>query len=89
MTPEEFVSSGRAADLVLAAMAIEFAVLLARRGDRPIGAAAMGAALALAPGACLVLALRAALVGEGWPLIAFWVAASLPLHLLDLRRRPT
>jgi hypothetical protein len=49
----------------------------------------LGPLLALAPGACLVLAVRAAMTGAGWMWIALWLLASLPFHLADLaRRRP-
>ena len=43
--------------------------------------------LAFAPGACLLLALRAALTGAGWPWIAAALAASFPFHIADLIRR--
>lgn len=73
---------GHAADVVLAVMVAEFAWLVTRGGW---GAGA--AALRLLPGALMILALRAALVGASWPWIALAVAASFPVHLADLRRR--
>jgi hypothetical protein len=45
------------------------------------------AALRLLPGALMLLALRAALLGLCWPWIALALAASFPAHLADLRRR--
>ena len=75
---------GHAADLVLAVLALEF-IWLARRGWR-----ADAAALRLLPGACMILALRAALVGAAWPWIALPLAVSFPIHLADVgfsRRR--
>ncbi|MEG3177861.1 hypothetical protein U1872_16595 [Sphingomonas sp. RB3P16] len=45
------------------------------------------AALALLPGALILLALRAALTGMAWPWIATALAASFPAHLADLARR--
>ncbi len=78
---QSFFASGRAVDLVLAVIALEFGVLLWRR-RRP-GAVA----LALGPGVCLLLALRCALTGAGWAWVAFWLAASFPIHLADLARR--
>jgi hypothetical protein len=78
-------SSGRAIDLVLGFMAAEFAILYwlgrARR------ASPIDLILALAPGACLLLAVRAALTGAGWMWVAAFLAASLPAHLADLSRR--
>jgi hypothetical protein len=78
-----FFASGRAADLALAALLVEFAWLSLRR--RP--PALLDRALPLLPGACLLLALRAALVGAPWPWVAAALAASLPLHVADLARR--
>lgn len=77
-----FIASGRAVDLILAVLVIEALWLIAgrRRGWRDV-------TLALLPGALLMLALRAALTGGGWQAVAFWLAASLPAHLADLRRR--
>jgi hypothetical protein len=41
----------------------------------------------LGPAALIVLGLRAALVGADWWMVALPLAASLPLHLMDLRKR--
>lgn len=80
---EAFVQSGWIVDVALALVAVEFLVLAVRR--RGVSHA-VTIALALAPGACLLLALRAALTGDGmW--VWIWLAASLPLHGLDLQRR--
>lgn len=84
---EAFVSSGRVVDLILVVMALEFAALVTQPGRKSRREAAIDAALGLAPGACLLLALKAALTDSGWPWVAFWIAASFPLHLADLRRR--
>ena len=81
----------RLVDLVLLLTALEAAALTLyhRRTGRGI---APGALLPnLAAGACLLLALRAALRaalgGAGWPPIALALLGSLLAHLLDLRRR--
>lgn len=74
-------TSGHAADLVLAVLALEALLLL--RAGRP----AIDVALLLLPGACMMLSLRAALVGASWPWIALPLAASFPVHLADLVRR--
>ena len=42
------------------------------------------ALLRLLPGALMILALRAALTGAGWPWIALALACSFPAHLADL-----
>lgn len=74
-------ASGHAADIILAVIALE-ALWLNRRGWSL--AAMVGL---LGPAALIVLGLRAALVGAAWPWIALPLAASLPLHLFDLRAR--
>lgn len=82
---EGFFASGHAVDLVLLVIAAEFLWLTFRPG------AARGRTLdrllALAPGACLLLALRAALTAAPWVWVAAGVTASLPFHLADVARR--
>jgi hypothetical protein len=84
----DLYASGHVIDAILLLVALEFAVLAwrRRRAARPAAAIA-DIALALAPGACLLLALRAALTGAPWTLIAAWLAAALPFHIADLIRR--
>jgi hypothetical protein len=75
-------ASGHAADLILGVLLIEAAWLREARGW------SWGAILGLlGPAALIVLGLRAALVGADWWWIALPLAASLPLHLIDLRAR--
>ena len=74
-----FFASGHAADLVLLVMVIE-AIALARLGRLP-PVAILAAAL---PGALIVGALRAALVGAAWPWIALPLLLSWPVHLWDV-----
>lgn len=76
-----FFASGHAADLILVVLAVEALILL--RAGRP----AIDVALLLLPGACMMLGLRAALVGASWLWIALPLAASFPVHLADLLRR--
>ena len=78
----DFFASGHAVDLVLLFLALEVVTLAFWWRGGPINAL-----VAAAPGACLLMALRAALTGAHWPWIALWVALSLPAHLLDLTRR--
>ncbi len=71
-------------DAVLLFMLVEFAVLAwIRRGSGSMATVA----IAVAPGACLLIAFRLSLAGVSWPWIAAALAVSLPFHLLDLRRR--
>jgi hypothetical protein len=81
----DLFASGGAVDIVLLVIAAEFVVLTWRGADKR--AAAVEAFFALGAGACLLLALRAALVGAPWFEIALWVTASFPIHLGDLARR--
>lgn len=79
---EILFESGHAADVILGVLAIE-AVWL-RDWKRWSWTAIAGL---LGPAALIVLGLRAALVGADWWWIALPLAASLPLHLMDLRMR--
>lgn len=81
-----FFASGHAVDLILAVLVAE-AVFLMTRGWRGRRWSALEVLLALGPGACLLLAVRGALTGAEWPLIALALAASFPLHLADVIRR--
>lgn len=78
----QLFASGHAADIVLGVLLLEAAWLALARGwgwGRVLGL--------LGPAALIVLGLRAALVGADWWWIALPLAASLPLHLIDLRSR--
>lgn len=74
-------ASGHAADLILIVLAAEFVWLVMR------GAKALDVALALGPAVLIVFALRGALTGADWPLIALPLTLSFPVHIADLRRR--
>ena len=74
-------AEGHAADIILVVLAAE-AVWLKMRGWSLRAIAGL-----LGPAALIVLGLRAALTGAGWPWIALPLALSLPLHLMDLRTR--
>ncbi|MBV8971892.1 MAG: hypothetical protein JO290_06325 [Sphingomonadaceae bacterium] len=63
-------------------MLVEMVVLAARKRQTPATVV-----LAFLPGVLILLALRAALTGAGWSVVAAWLAASFPAHLADLRRR--
>lgn len=73
---------GHAADLILAVMAVEL-VWLTTMGAWPL----RRALLRLLPGACMIVALRAALTGADWRWIALALALSFPAHLADLADR--
>lgn len=80
-------ANGAIVDAILLFTVLEAAILLAYRHRTGRGVPAQDLLAALAAGLCLMLALRAALVGSPWPWIALWLAAALAAHLADLRRR--
>ena len=79
-----YLSHGAAVDLILGVMALEYLVFAPRQAEP---ARRMDLLIALLPGLCLVLALRFALTGAHVLWIAGCLAASFPVHLMDLRRR--
>ena len=81
---DEFFSSGQVADLLLALMALEAALLLVYRLLTGRGPPLAGLLANLGAGACLLLALRALLTGAGWQGAALWLMGALALHLADL-----
>ncbi|MGY6551476.1 MAG: hypothetical protein ACXIT4_06210 [Erythrobacter sp.] len=79
---ETLFASGHAADLILMVLALEAGWLRLRQGW------GWGAIAGLVgPAVLIILGLRSALVGADWWWIALPLAASLPLHLYDLRAR--
>lgn len=78
---EHLFASGHAADIVIAVLALE-GLWLRRRGWSLARIAHV-----LGPAVFIVLAVRAALVGAPWYWVALALAASFPLHVLDLRAR--
>jgi multisubunit Na+/H+ antiporter MnhE subunit len=72
---------GHAVDIVLLVLAIELGWLVRKGGWR-----VSDAFLRLAPGAFMLLALRAALTGQDWRWIALPLILSFPVHLIDLAR---
>jgi hypothetical protein len=81
---QELFASGRVADIMLALMALEAIglVLLARR--QFVSPSRLMSSLAnIGAGACLVLALRFALVGAPWPAVAAALVLALIAHVAD------
>jgi hypothetical protein len=83
----ELFESGRIIDMLLVLLVMEAASLWAYRRISGRGVPSRPLAANLIAGACLLLALRAALTGSGWQGIGGWLAASLIAHLEDLRLR--
>ncbi len=79
---QQLIESGVAIEIAIGLIVIEMiAVLWLRRK------ACLAVLLGLIPGLCLMLALLTALKGGDWRVIALWITASLPFHLLDLHLR--
>ena len=78
---EAFFSSGLAADAVIFVLVME-ALWLTRKGWSLVRLAKV-----LGPAVLIVLGVRAALVGAPWYWVALPLAASFPLHVMDLRDR--
>ncbi len=76
-------ASGLAADIILVVIGLE--ALWLRLRQRWLLTAIL---CRLMPGAMMMLALRAALTGQGWLWIALPLTLSFPFHLLDLRFGP-
>ena len=79
-----YLTHGAAVDLILGVMVLEYLVFAPRQTEP---ARRLDLLIALLPGLFLVLALRFALTGANVLWIAGCLAASFPVHLLDLRRR--
>lgn len=77
----EFFASGHAVDVVLAVLVAE-ALWLRFRGVYWPDITGM-----ILPAVLMMIALRAALTGEDWPMIAIPLTLAFPVHLYDLRRR--
>jgi hypothetical protein len=80
-------ASGHVVDIALVFIAVEFVVLMLRAAKGARGARIVTLVHALGPGVCLMMGLRCALIGTGPIWIAFWLAASLPLHIWDVLSR--
>ena len=81
------MQSGALADIVIAVMVLEGLLLLALRRSRWRSLRTGDVISMLAAGLFLVLALRAALTGAGWPWIAVSLTAAFIAHVVDLRRQ--
>ncbi|MBK8211228.1 MAG: hypothetical protein IPK78_15985 [Rhodospirillales bacterium] len=83
----DLIQSGQIVGVILAILLVEVVLLLLYRRFRGCGPT-YGALFANAlSGACLLLALRAALAGAAPPSIAAWLVGALVAHIADLRFR--
>jgi len=77
----------RMVDFILLIILAEFLFLTSRAPAGGRRARVTDLFFTLAPGACILLALRAAVSGAGWIGIALPLALSFPIHIGDLVRR--
>jgi hypothetical protein len=83
----ELFKTGRIVDLIIGLIALEAVVLLMYARGTARGIAPMALLPNLAAGACLLLALRFALVAAPWGWMAVCLAAGLLAHVADLAQR--
>ena len=80
----ELYASGRVVDLIALIVFAEFAVLAFLRWRTGRGLPPAALAATLAAGLFLLMALRAALQGRDWTVIAAWLLAAMAAHVVDL-----
>ncbi len=80
----EFFASGRAIDVILFFMLLEAGLLLLLRLRYGRGPTPLGSMANLASGAMIMLAVRNALTGSDWQIIAVLLLAALAAHVTDL-----
>ena len=80
-------TSGRVADLILALLAVEVAILFIYHRTTGRGIAPIDLIMNNLAGAGLVLALRSALTGGAWTSVGAWLAAAFVAHISDVIRR--
>ncbi len=83
----EFFASGRSIDLVLLLIGLEAIILMVLWRMRLCPLPPLTSLLILAPGTCLLLAARTALVGASWVWVSSLFLVALFIHLVDLRQR--
>ncbi len=79
--------SGRIVDLILCLMLAEALLLLLLRSRAGLRASRIEVLATIGAGAGLMLALRAALRGAPWTVVAAWLLAALGAHLVDMAAR--
>lgn len=83
----QLVASGRIVDLIGGVMVLEALALGAYHAATGRGIAPLDLVVNLLAGVALLLALRAALTGAGWQVVAGVLAVAGLLHVADLARR--
>jgi hypothetical protein len=84
---EHLIASGRIVDLILGLMLLEAIAIGAYHAGTGRGIGPVDLAINLLAGVALLAALRAALTGADWRIIAAILAVAGLLHVADLSRR--
>lgn len=84
-----FLPEARFLDLIVALVALEALVLVGTRILVGYGPSIVGTLANCSAGACLLLALRAAMIGAAFPALVSLLGVSLVAHLADLAARWT
>jgi hypothetical protein len=80
-------ANGRIIDFILLLVLAEVMILIIIRKKTGAGLKPVDLIMSLLAGIGLLFALRAALLGLGWPIVALFLFLSLLAHLTDLGRR--
>ena len=83
----QFFLSGRVVDVAIAITLLEALALAAYHRATSRGVAPRYFAINMVSGLCLMLALRAALTGSSWMMVALFLSASGAVHAVDICRR--
>ncbi len=85
----DLFANGRIVDAILTLVFVELMALILIRVRTRRGLHVIDLVAGLMPGVGLLLALRAALSGDPWPIVAVCLLGSLLAHVYDLTRRWT
>ena len=83
----QFFLSGRVVDVAIAITLLEGLALAAYHRATGRGVAPRNFAINMVSGLCLMLALRTALTGSSWMVVALFLSASGAVHAVDIWRR--
>lgn len=74
-------------DGILVLMVFELLTLILVRKKVSAGPRPVEIAVSIGAGAALLLAMRAALLAQAWPIMAVWLVVALCCHVADLQMR--
>ena len=83
----QFFLSGRVVDVAIAITLLEGLALAAYHRATGRGVAPRNFAINMVSGLCLMMALRTALTGSSWMMVALFLSASGAVHAVDIWRR--